>query len=112
MTHRFQVLILAEAEEFLSTLEQSAREKVIYNLRKARSTNDSELFKKLKDNIWEFRTLYNKTQYRLLAFWDKQDKQNTLVICTHGVIKKTSKIPPKEILKAVEAMNNYFDNKE
>ena len=41
--------------------------------------------------IWEFRTLYNKTAYRLFAFWDK-DKE-TLVIATHGIIKKTQKTP-------------------
>ena len=35
--------------------------------------------------------------YRLLAFWDKSDDKNTLVICTHGFIKKSQKTPRPEI---------------
>ncbi|MFC5284729.1 hypothetical protein [Pedobacter alpinus] len=30
---------------------------------------DPELFKKLNNEIWEFRTLYQGLQYRLLAFF-------------------------------------------
>lgn len=55
---------------------------------KAKFVYDPELFKKLDDIIWEFRSKYNKTDYRLLSFWDKTDNQNTLVIATHGIIKK------------------------
>jgi phage-related protein len=57
---------------------------------------DNELFKKLEGTeIWEFRTLYNNIKYRLLAFWDTEEE--TLVIATHGFIKKTQKTPAKEI---------------
>jgi phage-related protein len=59
--------------------------------------NDPEIFKKLEDDIWEFRTLYQRQTIRLFAFWDKSD---TLVITTHGLIKKTQKTPKKEIEKA------------
>ena len=53
--------------------------------------------------------LYNKTAYRLFAFWDK-DKE-TLVIATHGIIKKTQKTPSKEIAKAEAIRREYFKNK-
>jgi len=112
MTPQFQIQILTEADEFLKSLEEPVRVKIIYNLRKARSSKDPELFKKLDDNIWEFRTLYNKKHYRLLAFWDKRDKANTLVICTHGVIKKTSKMPSKEVQRAKDIRDYYFEQKE
>ncbi|WP_394345062.1 type II toxin-antitoxin system RelE/ParE family toxin [Gillisia hiemivivida] len=46
--------------------------------------------------MWEFRTLYSGIQYRLFAFWDKEDKTETLVFATHGIIKKTSKVDKKE----------------
>jgi len=46
------------------------------------------LFKKLKGEIWEFRTLYNKTHYRIFAFWDQDGKEKTLVLTIHGTIKK------------------------
>lgn len=74
---------------------------------------DPELFKKLDDtDIWEFRTHYNKIQYRMLAFWDKNSDVDTLVIATHGFIKKTQKTPQKEILKAEEIRKIYFNSKK
>ncbi|KAB4395500.1 type II toxin-antitoxin system RelE/ParE family toxin, partial [Bacteroides nordii] len=36
---------------------------------------------------------------------------NTLVIATHGFIKKTQKTPPKEIAKAEEIRKDYFNSK-
>jgi phage-related protein len=68
MEERFNVEFLDEAVNFLESLEEKAREKIIYNIYKARVTQDNELFKKLSDDIWEFRTLFNKTHYRLFAF--------------------------------------------
>lgn len=51
-------------------------------------------------------------QYRLLAFWDKVREIDTLVIATHGFIKKTQKTPPKEIAKAEEIRKIYFNSKK
>jgi len=67
------------------------------------------LFKKLDDQIWEFRTRFKNKQIRLLAFWDKRDNQNTLAIATNGFIKKPQKTPKKEIEKAEKLRNEYFD---
>jgi len=47
-------------------------------------------------------------QYRLFAFWDKRDKSETLVIATHGIIKKKGRFPPKEIDKAEKIRTEYF----
>jgi phage-related protein len=66
----------------------------------------------LQDEIWEFRTKYNKAYYRLFAFWDKTDKSDTVVISTHGFIKKTDKIPKSEIEKAVNLKEMYFNDKD
>jgi len=90
---RFKVEFLPEAVQFMEELNDKAREKIYFNIRKAQVINDPELFKKLTDNIWEFRTVYNKTYYRLFAFWDRSDKKDTVVISTHGLIKKTAKTP-------------------
>jgi Phage derived protein Gp49-like (DUF891) len=65
----------------------------------------------LEDDIWEFRTLYQGLQYRLLAFWDKTNNQETLVISTHGFIKKQSKVPDKELEKAKKIRIKYFEGK-
>ena len=111
MTEKFKVQFLEEAKEFLDNLADKPREKIIYNIRKAQITQDKELFKKLNDEIWEFRTLYNKTHYRLFAFWDKIEKIDTMVISTHGLIKKSDKTPPSEIAKAERLRNLYLKQK-
>ncbi|WP_262149813.1 type II toxin-antitoxin system RelE/ParE family toxin [Chryseobacterium foetidum] len=109
--YKFRVQFLEEAKGFLDELDEKARDKIVYNIWKARSTNDKELFKKLQDEIWEFRTKFNKTYYRLFAFWDKTDKTDTFVISTHGLIKKTDKIPKSEIEKAEKLREKYFNEK-
>ena len=75
-------------------------------------SNDNKLFKKLTDEIWEFRTLYNKTTYRLFAFWDKTHKSDTVVISTHGLIKKTDKTPQNDLEKAERLRKKYFEVKK
>ena len=75
-------------------------------------TIDPKLFKKLTGtDLWEFRTLYDGKQYRLLAFWDKTKEVDTLVIASHGFIKKTDKTPAKEIERANKIMKEYFEFK-
>jgi phage-related protein len=112
MDKLFDIVFLDEAFEFLSSLEKKHYEKILFNIRKVQTRLDPELFKKLKDEIWEFRTLYQGIQYRLFAFWDKTNYENTLVISTHGIVKKTSKTPVSEILKAKQGRSRYFENKE
>jgi len=111
MTAKFRVEFLVDAAEFIDKLDEKTREKVIYNIQKARISTDKELFKKLKGEIWEFRTLYNKTHYRLFAFWDKTGNTETVVISTHGIIKKTDKMPLGEIDKAENLRRQYFNLK-
>ena len=111
MNPKFSVQFLEDAAEFLESLEEKAREKVIYNIHKARFSNANDVFKKLIGDIWEFRTLFNKKHYRLFAFWDKTEKTDTLVISTHGIIKKTDKTLQKDIAKAEKIRKHYFDNK-
>ena len=102
----FDTRFLDEADEFMAVLNPKTVKKILYNIDLAEQTNDSRLFKKLKKDIWELRTQYEGLQIRLLAFWDKS--ANTLVICTHGFVKKTGKVPQKEIEKAENLRNQYF----
>ncbi|WP_318640920.1 type II toxin-antitoxin system RelE/ParE family toxin [Flavobacterium ardleyense] len=111
MDYKFKVVFLKPVLDFLENLDPKSREKVIYNIWKSRSVNDNDIFKKLNDEIWEFRTLYNKQYIRLFAFWDKSDKKDTIVISTHGLIKKTEKIPKGEIEKAEILRQKYFNSK-
>ncbi len=111
MKKNFDVELLEEAQAFLENLSEKERNKIYYNIRKAQYINDNELFKKLNDNIWEFRTLYNSKAYRLFAFWDKSKKNDTVVISTHGILKKTQKTPTKEIEKAENIREEYLKYK-
>lgn len=108
MNQFFEIIFLDEAFEFLKSLDQKHSEKVLFNIRKAQIARDPELFKKLTNEIWEFRTLYGGIQYRLLAFWDKSKATETLVISTHGFVKKRSKVPFNEIQRAQQSMLDYF----
>jgi phage-related protein len=111
MDKKFDVDFLGDAIDFLDSLNEKTRRKIYYNAKKAQIVNDPELFKKLTEFIWEFRTLYEKKYYRLLAFWDKTDKMEILVLATHGFIKKTKKTPKIEINKAEEIRKAYFELK-
>ena len=107
----FETRFLEEADEFIATLDTKTIKKIFYNIDLAEQTNDPRLLKKLQNDIWEFRTKYAGLQIRLLAFWDKTDNKQTLVIATHGFIKKVDKIPTNEIDRAVRLKERYFGNK-
>ena len=111
MVTRFEVVFLIEALEFIHNMDDKTRNKVFYNIDKARLLNDPKLFEKLEEDIWYFRTRYSGLQYRIFAFWDKTDNRNTLVIATHGVIKKSNKVAKSEIEKVKRIRNKYFENK-
>jgi len=108
----FKTIFLDEVEDFLDSLDFKSQKKVVYNVRMAEQTNDPELFKKLNNDIWEFRTKYLGKQIRLLAFWDKTNDTETLVLATSGFIKKTQKTPKNEIDRAERIRKQYFEEKE
>jgi len=109
MKEKFEVIFLEQAIEFIEKLDNKSRNKIFYNIDKAKLVNDPKLFKKLKGEIWEFRTKYQGKQHRLFAFWDKTKPKETLVISTHGIIKKVSKVPKSEIVKAEKIRTEYFN---
>lgn len=96
----FDVVFLDEAFLFLKNLDYKSREKILFNIRKAQVRQDPELFKKLNNDIWEFRTLFKGIQYRMLAFRDKSSSGTTIVVSTHGLIKKRKRVPDTEIQRA------------
>ena len=100
--NKFEIIFLTEAREFLLQLDEKSREKIIFNMDKAKVKNDKELFKKLKNEIWEFRTLFNKMQLRLFAFWDKTDKNETLVITSHEISRKQIKLLKRKLKRLRE----------
>lgn len=110
-TPNFTIEYLEEAVEFLRSIETKAAKKILQTIDVASITNDPKKFKKLENsNIWEFRAEVNKLQYRLFAFWDVE--RNSLVIATHGIIKKTQKTPKREIDKAERIRTKYIEERK
>ena len=105
-----KVAYLEEALSFIESIPKSAGDKLLEIVHRVElGERNSIIFSKLEGTeIWEFRTLYNKVKYRLFAFWDTQT--DTLVIATHGIIKK--KTPKKEIVKAERIRQEYFNAKK
>ena len=107
-----KVAYLEEALSFIESIPKSAGDKLLEIVHRVElGERNPIIFSKLEGTeIWEFRTLYNKVKYRLFAFWDTQT--DTLVIATHGIIKKTQKTPKKEIAKADRIRQEYFNAKK
>ena len=105
---RFDIEFLEEAAAFLNTLPAKTKDKVLYNMQKARVLNDPELFKKVNEHIWEFRTHYDGAQLRFLAFWVQRGGQRALILATHGFTKKTSRVPDREIAHALQLRLQYL----
>lgn len=108
MIKLYEIIILDEAFEFLKSLDKKHYKKILFNIRRSQYEFNPKLLKKLSSNIWELRTLYSGIQYRLLVFWDKRDAKETLIVATHGFIKKSAEVPVKEIEKAEKIRNRYL----
>jgi len=54
----------------------------------------------IEDGIWQV----SSGKYRLLYFYDAEHR----IICTHYFVKKTDKMPSREIKKAREHRDNYL----
>lgn len=92
----FEVVFLEDASEFLRTLQPQARKKIYYNIRKvAGGVRDSDLFKKLDGSS---------------DLWDVTNKR--MVVATHGFVKKTWKVPSKDIAKAESIRDKYYKEKQ
>ena len=107
----FKTIFLEDATHFLEQLDDKTRLKVIYNIDKAEQSNDPKLFKKLDHEIWEFRTRHMGRHIRLFAFWDTTEKNSTLVIATHGAIKKSDRIKRSDFDRALQWKERYFNDK-
>ena len=108
---KFKIVYSEEVISFLNGLGDKAKAKIMYNINRSKYVIDKAFFKKLEgSDIWEFRTLYDGIQYRIFAFWDTEE--DTLVLTTHGSVKKTQKTPSKEIAKAERIRKEYFNSKK
>ena len=72
----FKLVLTDEAQNFIESLPEAVSYKIYYNIKRvAGGERNKELFKKLENSeIWEFRTLYNKTLIACLLFGTRTKK--------------------------------------
>ncbi len=69
MKERFKVLFSKDADDFLESLSQKAKDKILSNIRKAKYVLNPKLLKKLEGtDIWEFRTKMMESNIVCLLF--------------------------------------------
>ena len=52
---KFEIMFLEPADCFLEEIGTKAKDKLLYNIKRAKDTNDPAAFKKLDPSLWEFR---------------------------------------------------------
>ena len=105
------IVLLKEAEEYIDSLPERIRIKILKSFDKTKLGLKGQWFKNIGDGVWEFRERDTQKFYRLLAFWDSTEESETLIIATHGFDKKTNKTPAKQKERVIRLRNKYFENK-
>ena len=108
---QISIEFLKEAEDFLDSLDSKVKKKILMDVNKTCIGIRGEWFRKMQgtDDIWEFRTFFNKTYYRMFAFWFREEGKNTLIVCTHGLVKTTDKTPKGDIERAERLKKEYLE---
>ncbi|WP_299755321.1 type II toxin-antitoxin system RelE/ParE family toxin [uncultured Pontibacter sp.] len=110
MEKPIRVVLEEEARDFLLALPMEIRKKFAIAFRKTEQGYQGDWFEKMTgtDGLFEFRVTGKGKWHRILAFWDKNGPEKTLIVGTHGFDKKTNKTPAKEIKKAERTKQEYF----
>ncbi|MBF0328069.1 MAG: type II toxin-antitoxin system RelE/ParE family toxin [Nitrospirae bacterium] len=94
-------------KEFLDSLSAKAAQKTTWVLSLIEELDivPASYFKKLisTENIWECRIQSGSNAYRIFCFFDG----SSVVVLTHGMIKKTQKTPQREIERAEAYRKDY-----
>jgi len=98
-------------QEFLDSLSGKVAQKVAWVLSLVEDLDvvPSTYFKKLVSTgeIWECRIQFGSDAYRIFCFFDG----NSVVVLTHGLIKKTQKTPQREIERAEAYRRDYLQRR-
>ncbi|MDA8091161.1 MAG: type II toxin-antitoxin system RelE/ParE family toxin [Nitrospiraceae bacterium] len=98
-------------QDFLASLPGKVAQKItwVLSLLEDLEIMPSSYFKKLvgTDDIWECRIQFGSNAYRIFCF----PSGNSVVVLTHGLIKKTQKTPQREIEKAEAYRRDYLQRR-
>lgn len=111
---KIEVELLEEAEIYFLALNVKIQAKFLKAFDKTESGLKGPWFEKLnsKDGIFEFRERDQEKFYRILSFWYGDAESKTLILCTHGLDKKSNKTPKSEIEKAIRIKELYLKDKK
>ncbi len=94
--------------DFFNSLPNKVFKKIswVLNLVTELEKIPSVYFKKLTntDDIYECRIGFSSNIYRIFCFFHK----GSMIILTHGIVKKTQKTPQEEIRKAEEYKKDFL----
>lgn len=97
--------------EFLDSLPGKAAQKAAWVLSLIEDLDivPSPYFKKLAgtEEIWECKIQFGSNAYRIVCFLDG----NSVVVLTHGFVKKTQKTPQREIELAEAFRRDYLQRR-
>ena len=95
-------------KEFIDKLPVKQKLKVLWMLQlveeEGRSLHTKYLKKLSPSELWEIRVMSGNFNLRLLGFFHG----NELMILNHGFIKKTQKLPKKELNVALERYHEFI----
>ena len=114
LNKEISVELLKEAEEYFLKLNDKIQTKFLKSFDKTESGIKGPWFEKLtsKEGIFEFREKDQDKFYRIFAFWYNDSETKTLILCTHGLDKKTNKTPKTEIERAIKIKQEYLKDKK
>jgi phage-related protein len=99
-------------QEFLDSLSAKVAQKVLWTLSLLEDLEivPSTYLKKLTgaDNIWECRVQYASNIYRIFCFFDS----HSVVVLTHGLVKKSKKTPQREIERAESYRKDFLGRRK
>lgn len=99
-------------QNFLDSLSGKAAQKVMWTLSLLEDMEivPSAYFKKLvnTDEIWECRVQHGSNAYRIFCFF----ADRSIVVLTHGFVKKSQKAPKREIERAETYRKDYLKRRE
>jgi len=98
-------------EDFLDSLPGKVVQKITWVLEILENQGmlPSTYFKKLiSTEIWECRIQQGSNIYRIFCFFDN----GSIIILTHGLIKKTQKTPYEVIKRAENCRNDYMKRRK
>jgi phage-related protein len=98
-------------KEFLDSLSGKTAQKAAWVLSLVEDLDvvPSTYFKKLvsTEEIWEGRIQLGPNAYRIFCFFEG----NSVIVLTHGLIKKTQKTPRREIERAEAYRRDYLQRR-